>query len=492
MREWSGYLQELDKKVRLGRHAEVRRDLLGLNLRQIPREYFVRFARLFYRSNLPLTSLRLIGPAIHQTKRRMDPATSEEVAEYSVGLLRIGASREAEHLLEGLAKSGLPKVHLYLAFVAITQWDYQKAAGALLQYLQHEDDPYQRLVAQTNLAAAQVFLGQFAEAGRSLSSLRKQTKREGHLLLFANALELSAQLSLANGDYERTEGFLELAEATLKKSTAIDELFVRKWKTLLQLDRSRGRSGWGQWEEIRNQAFHRRHWETIRENDFYKSVYGRDDDLFARVYFGTPFSSYREYMKEKAKRQVVLPNYYDWQLKGGASRRGRVFNVSEGQEISGPSALRAGFLEHRCLQVLASDIYRPVRLGALFGHLYPDEFFDAQSSPTRVHQVLRRLRRWLEAEGWPILIKGRGHAFALQASVPVRLRLSLSLVPATSGELQLQELARCFQREAFSSSQAAQALGVSKRQINKLLAADDHSLFEKVGSGPQTKYRSKS
>ncbi|MCB0386846.1 MAG: hypothetical protein KDD43_15740, partial [Bdellovibrionales bacterium] len=221
--------------------------------------------------------------------------------------------------------------------------------------------------------------------------------------------------------------------------------------------------------------------------------YRRDDELLVRVYFGTPFASYRQYILERAKRKVTLPRHYDWQVGEGALKRGRVFDLRAGEEISGSSRLRAGFLEHRCLQVLASDIYRPVRLGALFGHLYPDDYFDANSSPTRIHQILRRLRRWLESEGWPIDIKGRGHAFSLSASAPVRLRLTLSenLYLPGSRERQLDHLVELFGKKAFSSSQAAEALGVSKRQINKLMLADSENRFLIVGSGPQTKYQFK-
>ena len=99
-------------------------------------------------------------------------------------------------------------------------------------------------------------------------------------------------------------------------------------------------------------------------------------------------------------------------VSGSGPKPQRVFDLTSARE-SQECQLKNGFLLHRLLHLLTEDLYQPLTLGKIFSRLFNGEYFDPNSSPDRVHQVVKRLRAWLRSEKIPLDIQEAGGFYRL-------------------------------------------------------------------------------
>jgi len=150
----------------------------------------------------------------------------------------------------------------------------------------------------------------------------------------------------------------------------------------------------------------------------------------------------------------------------------------------------SGQLLHRLVAILASDLYRPFSTPSLYGLLYPGEAYNPQSSPLRVRQVLKRLRRWLVARRLPLKVAEERGSYRLVASAPCTLRLYLGAAPSDRQSLVLERLREAWPDAAFSAADAGRLLGVSARTaLRGIESAIEDGALEKVRQWRSTRYR---
>ncbi|MCB0386040.1 MAG: hypothetical protein KDD43_11660 [Bdellovibrionales bacterium] len=484
-------VERLEDLSRNGLGAEVRKQMQNLVVVKVPRQYRLPLANLARRNNLPLMSIRLLNPIV-RSERELDlPASNQELAEYASSLLYIGAGKEAEELLSSLDPSHIPRVLLYRSFSCFGRWEYDRAIPLLTEYIQREPDPYLNTVGEINLAAAKVFLGH-DDVEILLKDLRRKTQDREYWLLHGNSLELSALMTLSNRQYRDTKKFLNQAAVVLEKSQSLNDLFVRKWRAILGLHQAPdSKDAAKQVQKIKAEGAKYQNWETVRDCEFHLAVETRNQGLFGRVYFGTPYPAYRQTMKDKIPKQWKISDEYLLSSTTEAAPH-LVLDLKLGTEKSGRFELKPGQLLHRALVLLIEDFYHPKRVGTLHSELFPDSYFNPVSSPNRIYQVVSRLRQWADESKVPLSIKeDNGYYWAMvRAGLGVLIREEKTLASEVSPNQTLVDRLYAEGAEDFSARQACECLGLSRSSFNRFAKwAIDEGILEKRGQSSSTHYR---
>jgi len=476
-------LDSIEDLIRSGNGRQAQHQLKAMVGKKLSREALFRVAGLARRAGLPDLGIRWLNPIVRPAARTPKRATDAETAEYAACLIRIGATSEALDLLSRIDSKRQPEGLLFRAHGLFTEWRNSEAIQPLMAYLRVSGlDPYQRLVGKVNLASALLDAREIRQAEALLAELREETQKFQHLLLLANSFELSAQLEIIKKDWRRAERYLEKAARLIKDQGAIDELFILKWAAIVGLLKRRGKGELARLQEVRNEALTKGHWETLRDCDLFKASALQDEKLLLHVYFGTPFEAYRRRLYQEFGKPVTLPDHYVWSPSGGSGKVWEPFGEH--------GRLKPGQLLHRLLGALTRDFYRPQRMAALHAAIYPDEFFNPVSSPTRVHQAIRRLRSWLKRHRVALEVNEKDGSYWLASKQGCRIRLPRHSPTETLVDIRLQKLHKRWGEAFFSATEAQRLLKVSARSTSRLLldAAQDGQLA-RFGASSATRYR---
>lgn len=473
-------LSTCDVLIKAGKIGEVEEPLLALNFTSVPRKWLHAIAKLCRRAGLIEQGLRLLQPLIRNELSLNEPPTSQEVCEYAVLLSRNGSILEALKLLQGIKILEAPESILYEGFCHVSGWNYSKAAACFEKYLQSSDDSYTKLIARVNLVAAYIATRQLEAADKLLNEAIDDAKSAGANRLVGNCFELAGQVAFFKGNFENARRELDRASKVFAQSGSYDELLIYKWRSTMQAMEEKSIEPL---MRFRAHAVKKKHWESVRDTDFYRLKVSFDQNIFDHLIFGTPSEYYRErVLREIPQVPSAFINYGgteepDFDLQTGRMKR------------SGP--VIAGKKIHQVLNTLLKDFYAPLTVGSLFSEIYPEDYFDIDSSPLRVRQTLRRTRRWLELSEIPATIdESRGH-YKLNFSASFVIRISLGRVSASTFEIQWQKIQELFPAgAAFSAEEAGLKLQISRTSFHRWLTwALDSNLVEKSGVNKATLYR---
>ncbi len=482
----SEFIQYIDGLIRAGRSAKARSELSRHRPHSFTRAERFELAAVARRAALPWLTLRILTPVVRPSTKKSVTATTREKAEYAAALVRVGAGREGSEILAALDSNEFPQVLLYRAHALFTQWEYQTAIPVLEEYLGKDLDEYQRVIGEVNLASAYVHERHYEQAEILLSKLEISTQKQNLPALYGNTLERLAELAIDRKDWAQAEKHLTKAEIAVEQAAGFDAFFVKKWRSILTLSVS-PRHGLRDFEKFEALALQNRHWETVRECDAFRAIICHDRELFLKVYFGTPYLSYRERLRRDYKAEVEIPDSLPFPLPSTSPRTGATENL----DLLRNEALKSGQLKHRLLKAMVSDFYRPARVAHLFSDLYPGESFELVGSRARVHVAMQELRSWFRKKRLPLRIVETQGEFRLTSSVS-RLQL---IVPSPrwwqqnpSGRL---ALARAYAgANPFSAGEFAQWLKIPRRTAFEILSESlQQGLLRKTGAGPTTRYQ---
>lgn len=474
-------LEEAEACLRAGDTAGAARRLKRLLSRPLPRELLPGCASLARRLQQPKRALRLLLPYVHPLDREAALlARPAETIQYASTLIYLGATGEGLKMLEGLDAASFPDVYFHRALGLIAEWRYREAIEPLSRYVSLPGvSDYQRAAAGVNLLASLVFEDEKAVAERKLESLLKETA--GLSALHGSVLQLGAILAIESGQFPEARRRLEQAERQVSPSSRV-QLFVRKWRAILN-----GKEGASSavtvkaLQAIAKQALEVRHWETVRDCDKYIALVTGDADRLARVYMGTPFTSYREHLLKEWKQAGggELPSHYLW---AGSSAAPHILDLAAATLDERPLLKRQG-LEHRLLRALGRDLYRPHRIAELHAQMYLGMPYHPDASPARVKTALARLRQRLSAAGYPDLIRAQRNAFAFQ--IENKLGILLSETRESGHNDPWASLS-----DVFSAADASRALALPRRSAFRLLQlAVEKGELQLEGAGRATRYR---
>ncbi|MCB0420834.1 MAG: hypothetical protein KDD61_07550 [Bdellovibrionales bacterium] len=488
--DYSQLMSQLETLSRVGEGIKVRKVLSELNISRIPRPYKLGFANIARRNHQAFLALRILNTTVLARNPLSEPPTTEEIAEYSVSLLNIGATREAKNLLRDLNDQEFNQVLLYRSFVAFTEWNYAEAVPWLKKFIRQERDEYQKVIGQVNLAAALNFTGDFNRSQRLLKIILSSTEKHGYHLLRGNALELSALAAIGLKDYGLAKEYLSFAANHLKNVRNLTDFYVKKWGVILSLYKRVSNQSLEELSRLKREALVLRNWESCRELDYFKSLFTKDQTLFTHVFFGTPYPAYRKKMLEEKWTNWCLPTEYIYKSEVVVEEEREVFDLAIGQCDSKEIFLEPGQLMHNCLILLVSDFYRPRALGSLFSELFPDEVFNPNSSPDRIYQLIRRLRVWIKKNRLPIsLLESQGF-YSIELKGNLALRVPEEIKLASKESVLMEKLVSHFGKKAFTAADASRLLNLSRTSLQRFLTwAQLRKCIEKQGSGPKLYYK---
>lgn len=424
----------ISSAVKLGKYKTAINALSRIEYGTVPRGYLSRFADMANQAKIPLMALKILHPVVRG--EGMSP-TGEELLQYAVGLIAIGAVGEAQGILRE-ERSDWPEARpLHLAQTHLEMWD-TRAGQALLEKFVQERAP--RSDAYTKAAELLSFCHRFhGEFDKALQVLK------------ATGLETE-------------QHFTSLVRDVFVHGTGEGLSFLRQISAGARESGSFGKH---------------------REAEFYIAVSEKNSDLIAKLFYGTPFEGFRERLLQALPNQWELP--VEYRLGQGESR---IFDLFLGIEVGDPEKkLKVGQILHRLLVSLTADIYRPARVASVFERVFQGENFDPKTSPGRVHQIVKRLKKTLVKMAIPIEIEEKGGMYAVRIKDDYSLRISRQHLKLRKRHPLYVRLELALPADNFSIQQAAEALGLSRRFARKILErAEHHGWVQMKGRGRTTRY----
>lgn len=480
----------LEDLIRKGQIRQAQSIVREIAQSEVPRSLIRKMASFARRASLPEVGMRLLYPLLERGGVKADGDEGDR-AEFAACLARAGATREALALLQRIPPRTVPEAPLFIAFALIGEWRYQEAISPLQDYLRTPSlDVYSQMVAEINLASCHIHEGEFTEAQRLLSRLQKETETAGYLLLYGLTQRQIAIALTESGELPLAREALAQAERALVRAGARDKMFVEKWTVFLDLKKEgltpalRARC-----RRLRQQAWDARHWETVRDCDRALLYLAPKPALFQHLYFGTPFESFRRELLNRMGDRLRLPETYDWS-PGKSSTPVKTLRLTENAEDSLPVKLKTGDASHRLLLVLCSDFYRPFRTAALFGQIFPGEYFNPGASEIRVRMAVQRLRALMKHHRLPLVIEVRAGEYRLDPKSRVRIRLSAPVAQHGKEDLLFERLKRAVGESEFTTREAAERFDSSPRTVQRLLErALAQGQVIKIGGSRNTRYR---
>lgn len=466
-----GTIQELDLLIRDGQFSHASRKLEELTSRRCDRHSLADLAWLGWRAGMPLLGLQLLRKYVRPAPGLVADASPRERAEYAACLVRVGAYEEAQELLADGVTQGSHLAKLYTAYSFTAVWDYAKAIPLLKDFIGDQaTTSYQSLVGRVNLAACLVFLRRFLPAKRLLTELVYDVSLQRYRLLHGNAFELLAELLLVEGDERGAEDVIAKAERIFGREVSVYSLPVSLWRAVLYLRRDPSAAeARSLLANVRSLALRKGHPQLVRECDYHRAILLKSPDDYLKVWVGTPHPSLRKRLEEEwTGPKVAIPKLFLW---SETQTPKHVLNALEGQWERGiAEPLKTGQLPHRLLLILTSDFYRPFRTGYLYSALFPGEHFNPEASPFRLHQSIRRLRRWLKKRNSTLNLElYRDGQYRLSFSSDVGLRIH-SGPPAPGRErVAIARLEHHWPKDYFTAKDAASFLGLSERSARRVL-----------------------
>ena len=477
--DYAEFITNCDTLIRTGRLPHVVETLSDLNLARVPRKWRQAVAKLCRRAGLMAQGLRLLHPLIRGDQDLSSPPSPGEICEYAVLLSRIGSIDEALNLLTGVDSSSAHEAMMYQGFCHVSKWDYERASGYFESYLESSADIYSKLIARVNLSACYISSERLADAETLLSETIEIATREQASRLIGNCYELRSQIPLQQGDYARAREDLARAVSVFGGGRSYDQLLIYKWQSLIEAEESRDPQPL---LKFKAEAIERQHWESVREADLFTLRLKFDQKAFDHLIFGTPTHSYRDRILRKLPHQPS-ENY----ILGAPNTN--CLNLESGKLEAGHSSV-PGIKIHQVLTALTRDFYAPRTLGSLFSELYPDEYFNIDSSPVRVRQLLSRTRRWLEENHLVATIDQNQGSYRLHVGDSFGILLPFERPRIESNTILFEILQKRFSEPArFSVQDACAILSLSRSSFHRFAEwAVNEGFIERFGQGKSTRY----
>lgn len=472
-------IDKCDALIKAGQLQQVAQIMGQLNLSQVPRTKRQSLAKICRRATLISQGLRLLHPIIRQEKSLENPATSGELCEYAVLLIRNGSIQEAEALLKNVNLKEAPEGLMYLGFVGIANWDYVPAAHFLKEFLDSNSDPYTKLIAQVNLASCYVVLSQFAEASHLLEECIELARQAGANRLIGNCHELFGQVHFWQNNFAGARLSLLKASEIFGNAQSYDQLLILKTQSIMNALEANSLEPL---QSFRKNALQRQHWESVREADLFTLKVQFQQQKLDHLICGTPLSHYRERIQtligHKPSSSYILgdPSSKCLDLQTGRSETN--------------AELLPGRKMHQVIAALTKDFYVPRNIGHLFSDLYPGEFFNISSSRFRVRQLIVRARMWLKESNIPASIDHNNGTYRFQIHGRFGIRIPLETAPIDILDVRWFELKTAFTSRKFSAEEACSHLRIPRTTLRRLIDwAMSNGLLQKTGVGRSTCYQ---
>ncbi len=473
-------LTEIDAFLAVGDIAKAKSLLRRLPLTKISRANLAHFAKTARRCGLPELSLRILSPIVRPKHALLRPANTGEMAEYSAALVRVGAVVEAENILSTLNPGRCPDALLFQCYALMTKWNYRDTIPLLKRFLLVGLPTRDEVLGKLNLAAALVHERDWKEAASLLEHLREKTKSLGWMGLTGSAWELTAQFHYFRGEFGSAQSAVQEAKHLLNASPNLDSFFVKKWEALIEASTSSSSDRFEKTLKVREEAVYRRHWETIRDVDRHLAILQKDAVLWMKVYFGTPSEAFRQRLFLDSGFPLQRTNHYLW--KPGPEMESTL-------DLRSPEFCEFRGINLSLLLALSSDFYRSFTVAHLHNSIHPDQYYNLETSPSRIHQAMSQLRRALKSSKVPLKVDCTGGHYKISEQGRVSIHVSDRSLKTHANPPHWGKILEFAKRGEFNSRELSKFIGISPRTTIRLLGTlNDEGRVIKAGVGKATRY----
>lgn len=490
--------------IESGAIAEAQRLLQTTKDQNPTREQKLELAHLYRRARLPDRAVMLLRPFVRPSSKKTYVASDQEKLAYAAALTLLDSTKECHKLLQTVENQNLSEFLLFQAFNLIREWDYAGATRSLEAYIQQEEDEYKKAIGSINLLQCYLFCEALDRAQQLIESKTVESFliQQSKFRLLGNFYELSAQFHFQKQNWELAEQALAKAQKYSQQNKSVDELFVNKWKLLVDMQKGADRQDIKvRWLDMRQKAYALAHFETARDLDYHYSLSVKDEDILRHVYWGTPFNSYREkILKTFASRhssELPIGNGYARPVFVNHEQLPFFLNTSEMplfdlDTFNGDARFSRESLLKKLFASLNADFYKVASPYFIFESVYEDEFFNPESSPLKVRQLVFRAKELLKESDAPVSIHfgERGYWLEPLAADCVMIAAHGQLSGGSRHENILSVIRAKFSGETFKTKELLEEVSISQRALADVLKEiiEDGNL-EKIGSGPKTTYR---
>lgn len=422
--------------------------------RSFPRLLRPRFAYYLRRLGRSHVAVRILHPLVKlklgKLHRLNDLSQQEidELEEYSALLINLRAEEQASLILEAISRLESPlsfKTKLFQGMLAINKWDYKLALEHLQVFVDMKKPArltYYHFVGVVNLMAAKVSLiddgKEFAQGNKlrlfaEFEHYLALTREMNYLVLHANLLEIKTQALVKLSAVGSSSKDMRAARKILRDDLTRDSLYVRKWSLLAKMpsqddNREKVENFLEGLEKLKMSAQEISDYETVRDLDFYQAHFR--PELIDRIFYGTPSISFRQ--KTLSLSESSISDHYWHEVE--PFKKGK--RIKEFDYLQYPS-LKAGTLIYKVLFGLCLDFYRPLNIYALFELLFPQEFYNPETSANKIHKALQRTRQWLKGHNLPLEIFENDGNYSLLGPVAIKIYYRERFPSAPTKELPL-------------------------------------------------------
>lgn len=459
-------LEEIDKIIRAGNFKTAQKKLKKFTAKSVPARLASKASNILVRAGLAEQGARILYPLIHGGTEKPKP---EIMAEYALALLQSGAYVEALKILEAIDFKSVPAANFYYSVALFSKFEHVKAIPFLESYLKDaQTKPYQRIVASANLVHSYILAKDLTSAENLLAEVLNHAEKENQALLLANCRELKAQLLFEQKNYKQALKELSASKKSLELNSGKYLLMITYWEILCEIAlRPEDKTLWQRWQKLRMDSVKSEFWSLVRQCDFHSAVLEGNKDLFLKLYFGTPFKSYREKLIKNFPGKCEIPKSYLWNSAPGVVPEGNMLDLASGQGLTVKNQLKKGHVIYRILQSLASDFYIPFKLETLFNYVFPDEYFNPRSSYHKTANGINRASTWLENNEIPIQIRFKEGAYRIFFKEPFYLRVHLQIEESQPYDA-VSEIKRLLDtRKSLSVAEISTKLKIPPRSVHR-------------------------
>ncbi len=401
---------------------------------------------------------------LSNTKNINDEAFGELAFAYSC----TGAFQKAFELLGRMNVqtqiNGLKLYNFYYGLCSLSKWDYKVACSHFEECLSEDIGEEDSIILRVYRLSCYNYLGEHKSVLKEIESLRSEAIP---LRLFAG-IEKNEILALIG--CKKWREAKELLKKSDNSSHKMNTLFIQKWSFVLSL-MSEGLTNDTQelLNGARRKARDNRHWETLRDLDYFVAVKTDDHDLARKLYFGTPHESFKEklimkfeFLKNEKYYEFIankeeIKSEYKIHL-GTAEFNGRVLkNIEPGEAL------------HKFLRQLIWDVYEPSDIKSLHAAIYPNEFFNPETSASKIQRLGVRLNQVIERERLPLVVTQNNGTYRLRATEPVTFIIPNHNEKIGPLGIRLKRLIERIGKSTFSVLDVASVMGLQKKNAQEII-----------------------
>ncbi len=473
-------IESSEDLLRSGQVAQAIQNFKKIPLSKVSSGDAVKVARLARRTGQISAGIKVLQRQISK-RQTLDRQTFEFKAEYATLLTLMGCVPEALGILKDVTTQSIPEALLAKAWCYFEVWEHSKAIPLLKKYVRVQSDEYLRLAGFVNLAEALLGAGDSESAIAIATKAASDATRKSYARLLANALHIRAQAYEYQRDLANSNRDLNQAIEIIGSTQTSDAFLIRRQLAINESLRSKKTSAI---LKAKEHAFSLGEYESLRLCDYKSLEIKFSNELFNRLYYGSPYEKFRSQLLKRFPQAKILKKHF-W-----GSQSGQILDLSAGEIQLNGKALEITPQIHRLLLTLIKDFYNPVRVGGIYSSSFPGSHFNADHSPTVVHQALKRLRQWFEENKIPLVVDCTKRRYSLVQLKPITVVLSKDSFQELERLLPIQKLAKAFGNGfEFGMMEAASELGLSKASTHRILVSELMSgSIEKRYQGRKTKY----